>query len=265
MFRALCVFAVAMTGACAPDVSVHDIDGDTVIGEETPWVAAGTSYDGPVEVELIPAGSVPMSSPCVTVDFDTTPLGTGIDAGLDVETTYGGYGLTIATFDNTGKTASTGITFDSSDPTGGDVDLGTPNEAYGGPGESSDGSGASNDTDQYNVLIRAEDTVDGDGDRLVDDPDDHADGALFEFTWLRPQNMDTVVLLDVESAEVPAKIRAYDVGGTLVGSVDAGGEGDNSREEVEMDWPKVTELTIELQGSGAVDDLTFCPSSSIPE
>lgn len=267
MVRALSVLATPLLLVACADASFTDLDEDVLYEEDDrPFMAASA---GLVEAEPIPViseGETASSPPCATLDFDTDPSGVAIDAGEDLETRYSSvYGLTIATFDKAGSSSGTAITFDSSDPTGGDVDLGTPNEAYGGPGESNDGSGASNDVDQYNVMIRAEDTVDTDGDGLVDDPDDHAKGALFEFTWRKAQNMDSVVLLDIEGSEVPAEIRGYDASGSLVGSVDAGGEGDNSREEVELDWANVLELTIKIQGSGAIDDLVFCPTSSIPE
>ena len=62
------------------------------------------------------------------------------------------------------------ISFDSGNPTGGDRDLGTPNQAFGGPGVGSGGEPGmpgENNTALHNVLIIAEDVGDANQDGLV--------------------------------------------------------------------------------------------------
>lgn len=74
-----------------------------------------------------------------------------------------------------GPGTNAAIIFDSSNPTGGDTDLGTPNETFGGPGIGVGGEMGQpfeNGQALFNILIIAEDLVDSNTDGLIDDPDD---------------------------------------------------------------------------------------------
>lgn len=121
------------------------------------------------------------------------------------------------------------IAFDSSAPTGGDKDLGTPNKQYGGPGVGS--GGATNDTALGMLLIIAEDLVDQDGDGYVDDPDDNAKGGVISVALETPACLETLGLLDIESSEA-ATLEVFGADGVLLGTYGASGLGNNSFEEL---------------------------------
>lgn len=122
------------------------------------------------------------------LDFEGLPAGyvmfelsegAGVSGGLDG--VVGAMGFSPAF----GLSVNPLIVFDSSHPTGGDPDLGTPNEAFAGPGIGLGGT-ISNDTALGNVAIIAEDLVDSDSDGLVDDPDDaDLQGEFMEFDFSR--------------------------------------------------------------------------------
>jgi hypothetical protein len=113
--------------------------------------------------------------PAGTVVFELS-AGAGMSAGFPGIVKVTGYSAEF------GPGINPVLIFDSSDPTGTDYDLGTPNQAYGGPGVGN--AGASNDTPLGNVAIIAEDLDDDNDDGLVDDPDDgDLKGSFMEFDF----------------------------------------------------------------------------------
>ena len=167
------------------------------------------------------------------------------------------------------------LIFDSANPTGGDVDLGTPNEDFSGPGIGPGGeSGApyQNYAELYHVLIVAENLVDSEPDGLVDDPDDAAalgSQLVFDFDEIGPVIIKGITLLDVEGTdlnlnnqiiELPAEISFYDASLTQIGStVELPRTGSNGLAPVEFGPPieNVFLVVVELKGSGAIDELLF--------
>lgn len=152
----------------------------------------------------------------------------------------------------------------SGDCSGGDDDLGTPNEAYSGPGISDDGSGASNDTTLYNVMIISEDRNPSD----PDDADRNDSYRTFDFdsitTPFVPDKiwLNSVTILDKEASEVGDGIKLYrpgdDRNGAAYAEYGLPPTGDNGKavvpvqtgSEDPIDFAKIT-----LRGSGAIDDL----------
>ncbi|RMG40100.1 MAG: hypothetical protein D6719_11930 [Candidatus Dadabacteria bacterium] len=154
------------------------------------------------------------------------------------------------------------IIFDSSNPTGGDDDLGTPNEAFGGPGQGSGyGAGARNETSLGKILIIAEDDVDSDNDGFVDDPDDEAKGGCFRIDFDEATEVSSLKLVDLERG-TGAVIRGLDGSDNEVYSKSVEGIGDNSVIQSTFeslgDTSKVQALEICLDTSGAIDDLEVC-------
>ena len=167
------------------------------------------------------------------------------------------------------------LIFDSANPTGGDDDLGTKNETFGGPGIGPGGeSGApfQNDVELYHVLIVAENLVDSEPDGLVDDPDDAAtigSQLVFDFDEIGPVIIKGITLLDVEGqviilndqpVELPALISFYDASLTQIGSTVAlSRTGSNGLAPEVFDPPieNVFFVVVELKGSGAIDNLLF--------
>ncbi len=161
------------------------------------------------------------------------------------------------------------LIFDSSRPTGGDLDLGTPNERCpsGGPGRGASGglgSQHANCRALSHVLIVAESLTDSDGDGLVDDPDDEqvqrSDGvARLELDFARFGSVSLIELtvLDFERA---ARARLFDPAGKLIRSVPIQPTGDNGVARRSFGASSgVARLEIELRGSGAIDNVIFEP------
>ncbi|QDV09920.1 hypothetical protein Poly30_54810 [Planctomycetes bacterium Poly30] len=140
------------------------------------------------------------------------------------------------------------IAFDSSNPTGGDLDLVTP------------GPGTGNDFAFHNLMIIAENDIDLDADGLVDDPDDAQFGGTMSFTWDSPVLAGSVTLVDVDAIDLMgAEVRTY-LAGALVENLFVPGLDDNNVQIVPLDSAtRIDELQVEFSGSGAVAEVEFLP------
>lgn len=112
-------------------------------------------------------------------------------------------GMTISVY-NDGNGPHSAIVFDSENPTGGDWDLGTPNETCDPPGPGRGvggevGQPGENCVPQGNILIIAEDLGDSDQDNIVDDPDDEAGGGHITFEFDESLIIEYVILLDIDN------------------------------------------------------------------
>jgi len=163
---------------------------------------------------------------------------------------------------------NTAIIFDTANPTGGDDDLGTPNETCGGPGQGEGGEAGApyeNCTPLDKVLIIAADLEDADGDGLVDDPDDidvaKLDGVQIhlDFSALGSVTMHEAQVLDIDGNAPDPRIEMYDGGGTLLSSVPIPNDmGDNGAALIDLgDVEGVVTVIVHLQGSGAFDSFFF--------
>ncbi|WP_224491552.1 hypothetical protein [Robertkochia flava] len=151
--------------------------------------------------------------------------------------------------------------FDSNAPTGGDIDLGTPNIQYGGPGESEDsenGFEPTNDTAQNNVLIITEDFD-------SEDPDDsYVAGSYFEFDFSGygngEVNMTSFLMIDLdgESKADGTFVKLYDKDDALIFEKEIMPMNDNGVQTVDLEnTPGVVKMVLELNNSGAIDDIRF--------
>lgn len=154
------------------------------------------------------------------------------------------------------------MAFDSSNPTGGDVDLGTPNDSFGGPGISAEGPQPSNDTELGIVLINSED-LDG------SDPDDsYVEGSQHEFDF-SGYGMGEVVLygfdfLDLEGpgaggdSGLPTMVTLYDATDVVLLQKEIPFLADNSKQFVDLEATVgVAKMVIELNNSGAIDNIAL--------
>jgi len=160
---------------------------------------------------------------------------------------------------NNGFGPHSAIIFDSRAPTGGDPDLGTPNEDFGGPGIGSGGeSGAAGENNRAygNLLIVAEDLCDRDGDGLVDDPDDEAGGGVLKFDFANLVCVLNVVLVDIDYDEWAA-VRLYNDTG-LLATISASALGNNSVQSLDCSQHLgVVRMEIETSSSGAVAEIEY--------
>ena len=196
------------------------------------------------------------------IDFDTDAAGAPILAGQDVSSAYAAWGVNMIVWPTMAMNyLGVPTAFDSSNPTGGDWDLGTPNADFGGPGLGAGGGAGmpgQNDTSLGNLLISAENFVDANGDGYIDDPDDEGDGAWFEIFFDEPTCIFGTTLVDNEAGEGTADLVHYNASGGTILWVDASGLGDNSVEVLTYEVCGVDHVMWDLYGSGAFDNIRLC-------
>jgi len=158
------------------------------------------------------------------------------------------------------------VVFDSSNPTGGDFDLGTPNEDFGGPGVGHAGAAGGaypNRRALGNVLIVADDLTDSNGDGLVDDPGDSADigtSLTFDFSPIGGATLERMTIIDVESISMAAVVEMIGASGDVLDSLILPIVGDNGVTQVDLGRvPGVMILHVALNGSAAIDNIVFEP------
>ena len=203
---------------------------------------------------------------CETIDFDTDGDGNPILPGQVIDaSTYAALGVSIQGFANFGSgfVPNELVAFDSSNPSGGDDDLGTPSEncptcdpmTMNCPGVSNNGAGLTNCTPLGNILIVEENFTDTNGDGLDDDPDDHGPGMII-FDFDCPVNISTISFVDDSEGE----FIATRVDGTVVTHTLDGGLDNDVFTQV-FNEGDVVQLVVDFEGSGAVSGVNFCYES----
>lgn len=170
--------------------------------------------------------------------------------------------------------ANSTLLFDSAHPTGGDLDLGTPNQTFGGPGIGAGGEAGApfeNARPQGKILILAENLRDANHDGLVDVPDDANEaGMLVRLDFTRivtpfvPESVSVLelLILDIEADGPPGTVRLYGLGDRSLGVFPLLATGDNGVRRLPIGPPGVgivgvARMELELNQSGAFDDLVF--------
>lgn len=241
---------VGVKGALlAPDCNVDfnnaHIDGQYIVDGHK---GTGEFHDFLFTGDICPPGPCPFTT---TLDADSLPAGTVLGSQIP--------GVTVSATNDNASHPNLAIVFDSSAPTGGDPDLGTPNQDFGGPGVGNGGSmGAAgeNAVALGNLIIIAENDTDANNDGLVDNPDDEAAGGTLVFDFDTPRYINSLDLVDIENSG--SRVRAFAVGGTLLADITIPALGDNSVQTVTLDQPAVSRLEIELADSGAVGAIDIC-------
>ena len=139
------------------------------------------------------------------------------------------------------------MVFNTSNPTGGDLDLGSPHKSFGGPGRGKAGKMGNtfqNSESLGNVLI-----ISADGNTT--DPNDFAQGGDITFTFDFPTYIDSVAVLDNESGCI---VNVTSSDGSWSAYVNTNG-GNNSFERMSIGKPAVVSVHIRLLGSGAITAL----------
>lgn len=149
--------------------------------------------------------------------------------------------------------------FDSSSPTGGDPDLGTPNQDFGGPGIGTGGESGSpyeNAVALGKLLIITEDFD-------SNDPDD-ADlrGGMFTFNFSALDNVTvySMHILDVEAVESAATVTFFDSDNVMIGSsftLPKTGNNGVFNFAFGQGVSGVAKMIVTINGSGAIDNITF--------
>ncbi len=180
----------------------------------------------------------------IDIDFNTDQLGNPLVAGDIIEDQFSDY-FTVGV-DSHGN-YDIAMIFDSSNPTGGDTDLYTPNLG--------------------NLLIISED-----GD--TNDPDDERRGGLLTFAFTRPITEFSTTLVDIENG-YNSYIGFTGTGGqySQFNLVNLGGSGFGDGSIVEIDpvtaaqlGYEISQITVGLGTSGGIGNVGFStPDSGVPE
>ena len=187
---------------------------------------------------------------CVDFDFETDGNGNALHKGQIIDGEFSAFGITVTTNDPANHPA---MIFDSSAPTGGDTDLGTPNQDFGGPGVGAGGragTAGENAASLGKVLIISE-------DRDQSDPDDNAGGGEIIFTFANPVFIGTVGILDIDEGW-GGSIKAFDASNSLIKEVAMQDLGNNSVQTVSVNADGVSKLKVFFPGSGAISSLEVC-------
>ncbi len=200
-----------------------------------------------VEEPQIPCSSIPIT-------FETDALGGPLAAGTIVSSQWHLFDIHISAVNNKAGHPNEVIIFDSNNPTGGDLDLGSPWDTGNLP----------SNTDLGNLLIIAEDLVDSNGDGLVDDPDDEAKGGTIIFQSNNSCNTLEFDFIDFEQDQGNSGyvIINLEEGGSLefdfrdfVGPL----YGDNSANRVSISSEDIggtfKQVEFHFIGSGAIDNV----------
>jgi Ca2+-binding RTX toxin-like protein len=155
-----------------------------------------------------------------TIDFNA------LAAGNIVTDQFADLGVRIVTA-ATPPGADEAMVFDTANVTGGDTDLATDNLG--------------------NVLIVSED-----GD--ASDPDDNATGGALNFVFDAPVQIKSLTFLDIEES---ARVLFFGADGALIEEKFVSPTADNGQSTVEFFVPGTARMEVELQGSGAIDNLVF--------
>ena len=183
-----------------------------------------------------------------SINFERSADGLSLERGEVITDQFAGLGIHVTTNDPTNHPA---MIFDSSQPTGGDNDLGSPSSAFGGPGQGNGGQSGDgvNDQSLNNILIISE-------NNNPSNPDDNASGGTLIFTFDQAVMLDEISLLDIDAQE--ATIVLFDINGNQIQSTEVNGKGNNSFQTVALDALGVARMEVVFTGSGAITDIVFC-------
>lgn len=236
----------------------------TVAAAQTHFASNANSYLGACGTLPFRACSFQTCTNSVTIDFEQDGYGNALMAGETITSAYNMLGVNFTIANNRPQHPDKGIIFDTSNPTGGDTDLGTPNAAFGGPGIGAGGGSGlvgSNAVALGNVLIIAENDMDANSDGLVDVPDDEAHGGSITIDFTAPTEVFEIELLDLDDGNGGNILFAELVNGSIA-SFPIPNLGDNSTYKFPLSLSGVSSIRIEFAGSGALASLTYCDVSA---
>jgi hypothetical protein len=195
----------------------------------------------------------------VVIDFDTNARGEPVKPGTYVSDQWSSLGLHLSASPGSPRI------FDTTNPgteDAGDPDLGAPNNKCkgGGPGIGTGGAPGKvgqNCAPQGNALIIQEEN------NKPQIPDDNAKGGTITMDLSSfPRYVYEIGLLDIdEKARLNVRYPGtlYPRGYVQSKTIDVPNLGDNSFQIVKIDQINVEEMTLEMEGSGAITYIKFCP------
>lgn len=198
------------------------------------------------------------------IDFETDAAGNPLPVATIIQEQWAAWGVHVRSSTqgagpNSAPSDSSGypMIFDSSSPTCGDPDLGTPNEDFFGPGVGDGGESGEpgeNNIPRGNLLIAQ-------NDQSSCIPNDDANGNIdIIFTFDTPTPLVEITFVDVDEGGDVTQARAYN-NGVEVETVLATELGDNAVEVigVNIDDPDfIDSLVVDFGGSGSIANIVFC-------
>ncbi len=204
------------------------------------------------------------------LNFENDSSKNSILQGQVIDSEYSSQGVEISAKNFNPSHPQKAIIFDSNNPSGNingdgikDIDLGTPNKMFGGPGDSETGNGfePSNFKPLNNFLILPDNDVDTNpSDGYVDDPNDEPAGGEFTFTFSRLFTFDSAQYIDLDHST--GEVRGFsDASGTAqVFSVVVPQKNGNSVQTVIGDaTTQIQNLKLKASDSYAIDNIVLCP------
>jgi len=231
---------------------------------------AGCSSDsspaGPPAAEPVNPGSG-QGGGTVELGLDDKPAGTIVER-IDLGDGAGPVAVRGRAVTPEGDERNRAIVFDSANPPPEDLDLGTPNETFGGPGVGRGGERGQpfeNDRPLGNLLIVGRNLKDADADGLVDNPNDIATSGntlAFDFSGTRngAVTVATITILDFEAQNERARVELFDRGGAIKAAFTLPAVGDNGVGTFLLGpTTDVERMVVVLNGSGAIEEITVTP------
>ena len=199
-----------------------------------------------------------------TVDFEDDPPGTVITL---VFGDLGSGPILVKGTNPSCPALDAAVLFDSNNPSGGDDDLGSPNETCDAPGP---GIGSGGEMGMpfencpaaalNNLAIIHEHCEELGGDSVAEPDDADLVGAEFDFDFslIAPVTIESITLLDVEAEEPNAIVRLLDGTDAEIAMFVLNQTGDNGL-VVKGLGPTfgVWRMAVTLNGSGAIDNIVF--------
>lgn len=150
---------------------------------------------------------------------------------------------------------NTAMVFDSSNPTEGDFDLGTPNEMFNGPGKSINGNQPSNNTSLGNMLIVSEDL----NQNNPNDSDRPNTAFVFDFTKYGEGTvtLHSLEILDLDGSK-NSTINLLNPENQILQTLSIKPGNDNSKQIINLlSTSNVAKMEILLGDSAAIDNITL--------
>lgn len=206
----------------------------------------------------------------LVLDFDTDGNGNPILRGQKIDNEYSAYGITVKAHNYNASHPQIAIAFDSANPTGAingdrikDVDLGTPNIMYGGPGmsETGDNKEPSNSIALHNLLITPDNAVDTNpADGYIDDPNDEPSGGSLSFIFNKEYTFSSVKYIDLDWSTGEVVGYSDATGTAQIFSINVPQEKGNAVETIHGDeTTKIRSLKFRGRDSYAIDEVKLCP------
>jgi len=261
-FDSLSVIAVQPNQTTVYEVTITDGRGCTSTDQVTVEYVDVSCFLG-IQMCYNPANA----GTAVVLDWENDGMGNPLAAGTPITNQYANLGINISTDNNNGPDFA--AIFDSGNPTGGDHDLGTPNQNFGGPGIGNGGqmgqTGA-NTTALDNILIIQERyQMCG---NVFCTPDDDANGGTISFDFDDPYTVETIVIVDADDGNPSGAVVTIDAN-TGSYTLNFPSLGDNSVITLPIFEDGVLHMDISFNGSGAVgavnlrsEAVTFCAATA---